>query len=189
MIKIVGLKLLDTGYVSNETLGTQTQLTDANRAGYTGSAVSSFTLNSVSVSMAGDVNIEQKPIINSLTDNSSSLISVNNRIFTVNCIMAKAATSSGWSSTKEYQFSRLDRTYGLKLLYPSATGDSLTTLVEALGAVNIGGNFSEATPTDDEGTIAATTPYLVGRVKNLRITDNATDKKFWKVSFDFVVSG
>lgn len=182
------LKILDTGYVANVVSGA-TQLSDANRAGYTGSAVSSFTLKASSISYATNPNIEQKPIIGSLTDNSSSLTSINPTVYTVSFILAKTITTSGWDVNNVYQFLRMDRTYGLKLLYPSSTGDSLPTIVEAMGQANIGalGNFGTGA-SDDGGTVATTTPYLLGRVRNIRVGDSASDNSYWKVSFDFVVS-
>lgn len=182
------IKILDTGFVSNETRATQTQLSDANRAGYTGSAVTSFTLKNSGVSLGTSVNIEQKPIINSLTDNDSSLISVGQQIYSVNFILEKDIVTAGWDVNNLVQIMRLDRTYGLKLMYMTATGDTIPTIVEAMGQVNTGGNFSDASPSDDNGTVSTTTPYLLGRVRNLRVSDSATNNTFWRISFDFVVS-
>ena len=183
------LTILDSGYISNETRASQTQLSDANRAGYTGSAVTSFSLKSASVNLSGGVNVENKPVIGTLSENSSSLVSVNNRTLSVSCLLAKTIVTTGWSVNNIVQFLRLERTHGLKLLYPSATADSLPTLVEPMGQVNLAGNFSEASPTDDKGTVATTTPYLLGRVQNVRIDDLATNNTWWRVTFDFVITG
>ena len=182
------LKLLDTGFVSNATRVTQTQLSDANRAGYTGSAVTSFTLKNSGSSLNAQVNTEQKPVINSLDDNSSSLVSVINDPYTISFILKKTITTSGFDVNDIFQLKRMERTQGLKLLYPSSDSDTIPTLVEAFGAVNIGGNFSDGSPTDDNGTISATRPYLLGRVKNMRWGDDSTGD-FWKVTFTFEVSG
>lgn len=185
---MASLKLLDTGYISNETLASQTQLSDANRAGYTGSAVSGFTLKSATVTLASKSSVENKPIINTVTDSNTSLVSVSNRVFKVSCILAKTITSAGWSVNDVYQLLRMDRTKGLKLLYPSGTSDTMKTIVEALGAVNTNGNFAEASPTDDEGTVSTTTPYLIGRVKNINLRDESNSKSYWRFDFDFEIS-
>lgn len=186
---MANLKILDTGYVSNETRGTQTQLSDANRAGYTGSAVASISLNNSRISFnPSGANLEQKPIVNSLTDNSSSLVSVNNDRLRVEFILKKDIVTAGWNVNNVIEIKRLMRTQGLKILYPSATGDSLPTVVEALGAENTGGNFSDGSPTDDSGTVSSTTPYLLGRIKSVSIQDGA-ESNFWNVSLEFEVSG
>lgn len=182
------LKILDTGFISNETRASQTQLSDANRAGYTGSAVAAISLINASLNLSGTVNIEQKPIINSLTDNSSSLVSVTPRIIAVAFILARDIVTSGFNVNNVLEILRLDRTSGLKLLYPDSTGDTLPTIVEAMGQVNLAGNFSDGSPTDDNGTVATTTPYLLGRVKNLRITDSPGNNSFWRINFDFQIT-
>ena len=187
---MANIKILDTGYVSTSSpLSGQTQLSDANRAGYTGSAVSSFTLDTPDVSMNEQTSTENKPRIGTLTDSDTGLASVSNRVIKVSCILAKTETTTSWSTSKEYQFLRLSRTAGLKLLYLSGVSDTMKTIVEILGAINKAGTFSHASPTDDNGTIATTLPYLVGRVKNMSVTDGAKDKTYWKISFDFEVSG
>lgn len=186
---MVNLKILDTGYVSNSTLGSQTQLSDANRSGYTGSAVAAFDLNvEGNISISGGVNTEEKPIIGTLTDNSSSLVSSNNRTIQISCTLTRDIVTSGYNVNNVIELSRLERTHGLKLLYPSATGDSMPTVVEALGQENLAGVFSDGSPTDDAGTVATTTPYLVGRVKNFRFNDSTSSRNLWRFSFDFVIS-
>ena len=182
------LKILDTGYVSNITRASQTQLSDADRAGYTGSAVAAFDIKNTATPLSGDANLEQKPIINTLTENSSSLVSVSNRSIKVSFLLAKTIVTSGFNVNNVIELSRLERTLGMKILYPSATGDALPTIVEAFGQANLAGNFSEGSPTDDKGTVATTTPYLLGRVKGFTITDTA-EGKFWTVGFTFVISG
>ena len=181
------LELLDTGYVSNETRGGQTQLSDANRAGYTGSAVTSFTLNTKNLTMTGDVKIENKPLLNVLTDTATSLISTTNRIVKVDIHLDKTIITSGYSTNMLYQLMRMERTKGLKLLYPSLTTDTRKNIIEAMGGINIGGNFSDGSPTDDNGTVSSTTPYLLGRVKKLNLKDKPSSSK-WTISFDFEIS-
>lgn len=183
------LKILDTGYIDNSSLGVQTQLSDANRAGYTGSAVSSITLKIRGITHATKSNTESKPIINTTTDSDASLVSTVNTILKITGILARTSTTSGWSTNKEYQISRIGRTRGLKLLYPTGVTDVDKTIVEVLGEVNINGSFADASPTDDAGTVSTTTPYLVGHVKNITFNDTAASKKWWTVTIDFEVSG
>lgn len=183
------LTLLDTGYISNETRASQTQLSDANRAGYTGSAVTSFTLDVINLSISQDSSIEQKPIINSLIDNSSSLVSVGPLVVHITVRWPREITTASWSVTKLHQFFRMQKTYGMKLLYPSATGDTLPSSVEDLGNVNLAGNFSAASPSDDNGTVATTRPYLLGRAKNFALTDTGGNNSSYRITFDFQVSG
>jgi len=185
------LKLLDTGYVDATTsLASQTQLSDSDRAGYTGSAVTSFTLKNAGVTRNRGVTTEVKPVPDALTNVGTSIISTNNEVYSVSMILSKAITTNGFSTNDIVQFVRMESTRGLKLLYPSDNNeiDGYKNIVQALGASNTGGNFSEASPTDDKGTVSTTTPYLIGRVKNLSITDS-TNSIFWSVSFDFEVSG
>jgi hypothetical protein len=58
-----------------------------------------------------------------------------------------------------------------------------------MGQVNLAGNFSAASPTDDAGTVATTTPYLLGRVENIQFKDSGTTNTWWRVTFDFVITG
>jgi hypothetical protein len=186
---MASIKILDTGYISATTvLGSQTQLTAANRAGYTGSTVQAFTLKTTSLDLGGGVNLEDKPIINKLTDSNVSLISVNNYVITVSCIYNKNSTD-GFQYNELYQLSRLERTHGVKLLYPSSTDTILLTLVALIGEPNMGASpFSSASPSDANGTVSSTTPYLKGKIKNFRATDSS-DSNQMRLSFDFEVTG
>jgi hypothetical protein len=188
----IQLKILDTGYISATTaLVSQTQLSVANRAGYDGSSsVSAFTLNTdndIIVSRA--TNLEDKPDLGARSDSEVTLISVGNLTLNVSFTIEKTITTSGYDTNDIYQLSRFDLTDGLKLLYPSNITeiDKYRNIVEALGAVNTGGVFSDASPTDTNGTVSTTTPYLIGRIKNLSIRDS-TSTTHWKISFIFEVS-
>lgn len=189
----MNLKILDTGYISTTDTSSQTQLSDANRAGYTGAAVSSITLKSANVTRASDVHIESKPIINTNTPSETTLVSVKNPIYKVNTIKKKEITIASWDDNDIVQIERLSSTKGLKLLYPSVITDTKKHIVEALGAVNTGklstvDGFANASPTDDNGTVGTSQPYIVGRVKNLTMADNP-DGNYWRINFDFEVSG
>lgn len=183
----MNLLLLDTGYIANSDITAQTQLSDDNRAGYTGAAVSSFTLKVQNLSLSGSVSTENKPVINSLTDIDTTLVSVSNRMISVAAILHKRIVTDGYSTNNIVQLLRYERTLGLKLLYPSANTDLNKTIIEAYGAVNTNGIFAHASPSADNGTVSTTTPYLVGRVKNITITDNETGD-YWRVTFQFEIS-
>jgi len=88
------VSILDTGYVGLElSRGSQTQLSDANRAGlYTGGGgvIKSIELNIESLSSSRSTNTEAKPIPGTYTNSQSTLISNTNRILSVSCIIQKS---------------------------------------------------------------------------------------------------
>lgn len=184
------LKILDTGYVYNGTItgNAQTQLSDDKRAGYTGTAVAAISLKVMSLTLSRDVNLEKKPIVNTTIEANTSLVSINNRRIAVNAIVSKVPVTTGWNKNNIVQIARLDTTKGLKLLYPTLTTDINKTLVETLGAENTGSYFSSAAPTEDSGTVSTTTPYLIGRVTNLELTDTS-DGNFFRLGFNFELTG
>ena len=188
------IKLLDTGYVSTTNVDGQTQLSDANRAGYTGSAVRSFTLKlKDNITIAGDSAIEKNPVINTLTDSTTNSVSSKNRRVKIVAILEKEIISNGWDKNNVVQVGRIDRTSGLKLLYPSGTTDSVKSIVEALGGVNTGvltstTGFANASPSDDNGTVSTITPYLIGRIEKVTFVDPMGSSSFWTVNIDFIIS-
>jgi len=188
---MVTFKLLDTGFISaSTTRASQVQLSDSERAGYTGSAVAAMTLKLGSHSRNSNANTDNKSLVNSTSYSPTALVSVTNPIYRINCVIQKADYTTGWDKNELIQLSRMETTKGVKLLYISAAEavTGYTTLIEAMGRSNLSGNFSSASPSEDSGTIATTIPYLVGRVKNLSISDDVTGT-FWRISFDFEVSG
>jgi hypothetical protein len=185
------IKILDSGYLSATTaLTSQTQITATNRAGYTGSTVSAFSLDTANLSLNGSVGIEDKPIINTLVESQTSLISVTNRRIPINVIVRKTMVADGFQYTKLYQLARLERTHGLKILYlDSAADGAIPTIIEVFGAPNIGQSpFASATASDATGTVGLTIPYLVGRVRDVSISDDASGN-YWRVSFTFELTG
>ena len=188
---MTNIKLLDTGFISVSTdRASQVQISDSERAGYTGSAVSAITLKLSSHTRGSGANTDNKAIINTNVESPTALVSIKNPSYKISCIIKKEDDTTGWNTNSIIELSRMETTYGLKLLYidsaESVTG--YVTLIEAIGRKNISGNFSDGSPSDDNGTIGSTIPYLVGRVKNLIIND-MTDGTYWKISFDFEVSG
>jgi len=186
----MNIKILDTGYIANLSLVGQTQLGLSDRAGYNGTtSVNGFTLKTGSnLRIGGDVKLEDKPITDKLTDVITTTVSANSRIINVVVIIQKNDSTAGYEFNQLTQLARLERTRGLKLLYPSVLTDVNKTFVEVLGEENVGGVFSEASPTDTEGTVSITTPYLVGRVRNFAIVDDVNGN-YWRITFDFVLSG
>lgn len=190
-MNIAQIKLLDTGYISaTTTLASQGQLADSLRAGYTGSAVTSFTLKAGAHSRNKVVKIENKAVVGTLADVNTSQTSTNNPVFNINFRLEKKITTTGFDVNDIIQLYRMDSTRGLKLLYVSAVDDitGYKTLIEVFGAVNTNGVFAEASPTDDEGTVSTTTPYLIGRVRDMKIADSPKGT-FWSGSFNFEVTG
>lgn len=191
---MTSLKILDTGYVGvEEARGSQTQLSAANRAGYDGSSsVSAFTLKIQNMSISRSTNTDAKPIPGTYTDSQTTLVSNTNRVVAVNFILYKEIVTASYNQNNVVELMRLEETAGLKILYPSATTDpdGFKTIVQALGAVNTGDTdkFAAASPTENNGTVSTTTPYLIGRVKGMTLNDNETGD-YWRGSFNFEVSG
>ena len=179
------LTMLDTGYVATDTTGTQ--LSDANRAGYTGAAVKAFTLKINNIRFSGNAKIENKPVVDTLSEVNTSTVAVNNRTLTLSGVLPKDdSNSEGYQYNELYQLVRLERTRGIKILYPSSVGDAKRTIVEDLGEDNINDSvFSTGAGSEDGGTVASTIPYLPGRVKNVSITDDANNKDFHRYTIDF----
>jgi len=178
--------LLDTGYVSTESeLTSQTQLSTANRAGNSGtSSVTEFTLKTSSISLGGKTNTENKPAINTFTEVSTTATGIANRVMSVSAILKKEIITSGYNTNNVIELLRMSRTKGLKLLYVDSTTNTQKTIIEAYGALNTDGLFSNALPDSTAGTVSETTPYIVGRVKDMNISDTS-DGNYWRVSFKF----
>jgi hypothetical protein len=184
----MNIKILDTGYIINGLLSAQTRLGLTLRAGYDGtSSVNAFTLKVAGLNFSSDASTESKPIANTLTDVSTTIVSTENPKVKLSCVMQKRITTTSWSTNDVYQLSRLRATRGLKLLYVDATTDVNKTIVEALGAINTNGYFAAASPSTTNGTVSTTTPYLIGRIKNLSFDDNPSGD-YWRINFDFELS-
>jgi len=183
------IKILDTGYVSSTGTTSQTQLSDANRAGYTGAAVTSFTLNNEGLSLSGGNTIERKNPVDTFDNTTTSSVGVKNRSVRVTTRWHKTETTSGYQYNEIFQFMRMERTKGLKLLYLTDVNeiDGYVNLVQIMGRENVGGEFSDASPSDDSGKIGQTIPYLVGRVQNMTLSD-PTNTTYYTIAFDFVLN-
>ena len=183
------LRLLDTGYVGNSNLANQTQLSDGERAGFDGSTMQYLELDIQNISYSYEVNINSKPVVNSLDNNRITPVSNTNPTLNVTMIINKELLTANHEYNNMQTFIDYFNTRGLKLLYPSNTTDNTKkTIVEALGEKNKGGVFSSGSPSAASGTVSATTPYLVGLVRNPNINDTE-NSNFYKVTFRFVVTG
>ena len=185
---MANVKILDTGYIKNSTLGGQTQLSVANRAGWDGaSTIYSFTLNVTSLRLAGGAKTENKPVVGTLDDVDTSVVSSRNRMIQVSITLTKVDQAGNYQYNELFELVRLERTKGLKLIYVDGTSDNLKTIVEFLGEENVGGVFSSGSPSETNGTVSSTTPYLVGRIKNFNVSDSSAEDKY-RITFDFELS-
>ena len=186
---MANIKLLDTGYVSNKDLSGQTQIVPSLRAGFDGTSdVVSFTLKSAALGRSRQVNNENKPVVDTLQNPQTTLVSTGSTIIAVNAVLQNDLSSTAYDINELVQLDRLDSTRGLKLLYVDSTTDVKKTIVEGLGEVNINGVFADASPADTDGTVSTATPYLVGRIRNLRINE-PVDSNFYRIAFDFEITG
>jgi hypothetical protein len=184
---MANITILDSGYLSAGILrSSQVQLSYADRAGFMGGigTVNAFTLKVNSMSLSSSVNVENKPIINRVSECNTSLISVENRSIRCRCIIKNVSITASWNVSLLYQFIRLERTHGLKLLYATGNTNINVTLIDDLGLVNVGGMFASGAGSNAQGTVSSTTPYLVGRIKDISVDDQA-DTNYWKIDFTF----
>lgn len=183
------IKIIDTGFVSNSGTASQTQLSDSNRAGYTGSTVQSFTLEVDNINFGIDANTESKEIVNTTDNSPTSLSSVKNNVLNISFSKSKELDTS-YNNNDIIELTRLAKTRGLKLIYPSNTSeiDKYKTIVQALGVSNIGSYFSGGTESASAGHVGSATPYLVGRFKTINITDTSTSTR-WRFTSQFELTG
>ena len=188
MKKITQIKLLDTGYLNPSlAIGSQTQAALADRAGYTGATVSAFTLDTQSSNVNSAVTTENKPVPDSFTETDTSLVSSTNRIIAMSCRFQKDNDSGTFNKNDIHEFLRMERTPTLKIIYPSDLLSNKKPVIEYMGAGNIAGTFSAGSPSDANGTVSTTTPYLVGLVKGISVSDKALSNWF-TVTFNFELS-
>lgn len=185
------IKLLDTGYLSDDTLTGQTQAAVANRAGYDGSAnVVAFAFNTQTLSRQRTPTFENKPVITNFDPFKSSLISINNQTigFTIVVPRSTANSSAVYGTNYLTQLLRMEKTPTKKLLYVDSVATELITIVQMLGAGNINSNFANASPSDNNGTVGTTIPYLVGLVRFGSINDSQANRTNLIIPVTFEVS-
>jgi len=159
-------KIIDTGYLNTSMTGTPEGVSD--RAGYDGSStVTPFTLQYVSSVKAGaKANISANPDLGTNETTEISKNSFENDVYTLKFLTKNTYNPSGFQYNFYYQLNRLKETNGIKLIYPTGTGNSYTVL-NYLGEVNQNGAFSTTfIPTD--------TSYLPIEVLDVSFSDNGT---------------
>lgn len=182
------IKILDTGYVSARTRTGKTQLSNANRAGYTGSNVTAFDVGSPgNTRYSLKFNTDANPVLENDDNYDTSFISKNNDMISFSVIMPRGAITSGYNTTQLNEFARLGKTKGVKLLYPSNDSSTLPGVIENLGYENINGHFSAGSPNEGNGTVSNSTPYIVGRFIDIAISDDANNKSNFIISCTFEV--
>lgn len=168
----MNFKLLDTGYIRNADLSGLIQLGVSNRAGYDGStSVNSFNIGSIQFTRTRQVNTDNKPVINNTSQITTNIVSRRNPVWSFSIQIARTVSDTGYNTNFLTQLLRLEETKGLKLLYPTSLNTGFRTTIEMMGAKNTNGNFSNASPSDTNGTISQNIPYLIGRVKFGSIPD------------------
>lgn len=174
----MNIKILDSGWYSTSRTGTQEVV--ANRAGYDGtSAVTAFDLKVTKIILSKSAHVDDNVVPGSSSYTELNFVTFDNPKYSLDCIVAKDDATAGFGESMIYQLNRLDQTKGVKLLYPSAVTDTYKSLVEEMGAANKAGVFQGSGK-----ELAASTPYLQGRILSINITDTA-DKKYWDIKIVF----
>jgi len=171
-------KILDSGYVSaNIALGSQTQLGDTLRAGYTGSTVKALDLTNVlSSSLGGQTNINDNPQIGINDKTEIGKNTTENEVITINFAYKNdSPPTDGLDINYAYQLNQLKYTEGVKLLYVSGTGNMDTALMQ-IGEYYKDGIFANASPSEATGTVSTTTPYLPIIITNVKFNDSPNGK-------------
>jgi len=173
------IKLLDTGWYSRDRTGTQA--TVANRAGYDGSSsVTTFTLKTRSVTLTRASNQDDNPVPSSTTATEVNKVTSENNKYTLKCLLKKDDTTSGFQYSQLYQLARMDKTSGVKLLYPSDTTDDIKELIELMGEANTSGVFQGSGK-----ELSASTPYIVGRITSLSI-NGGENQEYFDITITFI---
>jgi len=174
------ITLLDTGYLTRDREGTPEA--DADRAGYDGSStVTGFVLKGASIKESLDANLDTNSIPGSTSFAELNKVSFENPKYVIKCILAKDDGTTGFEYSQLYQLRRLIKTDGVKILYPSSVTDTYKTIIELNGAYN--GANGEFQGSGKE--VSAGTPYIVGRVKDIGISDDS-NKKYFEIQITFI---
>jgi hypothetical protein len=164
------LKIIDSGWLSSTRTGTQEVA--ANRA----NSGTAMTLKSASIGLSGKALLDNSPIPASFADSPVNNNGYENDMLNISLIIDK-------SDNSEYddlvEINKLKKTKGVKLLYPSVLTDTKKSLIELLGSTTTQFNDNE---------VGASTPVLMGFVRNVDINDSASSSKF-RVKIIFNVTG
>jgi len=124
-------------------------------------------------------NIDDSPVPSSSSFTELNQVTAENPSYVIKLILAKDDATANFNNSMFYQLMRLDKTDGIKLVYPSDETDTDKSVVELMGAANTSGNFQGASK-----ELSAGTPYLQGRFKKITVDDNAK-KKYHTITLTF----
>jgi len=173
------ITILDSGYLTRDREGSQKAVAD--RAGYDGSsAVTAFTLKVSSINEVTGTGIDDNPVPGSTGNAEINFVTTENPKYTLSLLIDKSDATSGFDKSQLYQLRRLAQTDGVKLIYPSATTDTYKSIVELNGAANTSGVFQGSGK-----ELPASTPYLVGRIISVTVTDTA-NQQYFNINIKFI---
>lgn len=154
------ITIIDTGYPNVDKSGNKEGSSDMANGG------SAITLKAVSLDYGRGANIADNPIPAKYADMELNFSSVENPKMVVTGILdRKNVEDIDWDDDNTlYHLDKLVRTKGIKLLYYSTTGDSYTTLIEALGFDNYQDGH-----TDSGNELSMDTPHLHIRILSLKV--------------------
>jgi len=175
------LRIQDTGYFTTSLIN---QVAVANRAGYDGSSSCNYIELSVkSISRNAGANIDDGVNVGNYTTTDLNFTSFNNTTYDLDCFINKNDTTSiTYQYNQLTQIMRLEKTKGLKVIYPSAVADTRKTCIELLSAYNGANGVFQGT------FLPASTPYISGRVLKVSgLKDDVKSDKFtFKITFECV---
>lgn len=175
------LRIFDTGYYSTTDLSSQE--TNANRAGYDGiSTVVWFDLDVTSIKRNAGANTDNSPTPGNYSNPDINFVSFEGTTYMIECSMAKNYSPA---STFQYNFwiqlARLEKTKGLKVIYPSSASDTYKTSIEQFGEYNASNGVFQGSGKP----LPAGTPYISGRVHKISgFSDDSKSKRF-KFTIEF----
>ena len=169
-------RIYDTGIYSKDNI-TGTVASNANRAGYNGtSAVNYFEMDVEKAVRNASANTDDAPTPGNYTTPEVNYVSFETATYTLSCVMSRdPPTGITYQYNILYQLARLEKTKGIKLIYPSNTTDTRKGIIELLGAYNgVNGVFQGSGKTLTAGSV-----YISGRVKQVSgITEDPKSSLF-----------
>ena len=161
------LTIIDTGFNTEDRDGTPNSGdTITNLETYRAKNGTAITLHNTVLRMRSGANISDEPNPNSNEPARIHFTSFSNRIFELDFII-NVRDSDHRSDLKEICV--LDKTSGIKILFPSGTDDNIKTLIEIIGRNDTKFNTSD---------FAGSNPLIVGRVIGVSVNQVSTSRKF-----------
>jgi hypothetical protein len=171
--------------VSTDNVTSTARLSKSQRAGYKTSSdtVTYFEISVTQISRNAGGEVDNTPSPGTYESAELNMTSFENAKYTFTCqVKYDVYTSStNYDYSWLYQLVRLERTKGLKLIYPSNTSDTVKTPVELMGAYNsVNGVFQGSGK-----PLAAGYPYISGRVSRVNSLDFDAKSKMLKFKIEF----